>query len=436
MSDPRLLATQILTGVMREGCSLSASIATGLSVLEDSRDRAFAQELAYGVLRWLPELDQVLIQLLQRPFRSKDTDLRVLLLIGLYQLIHLRTPAHAAVSATVAASRALAKPWAGSLINAVLRNYLRNSERFLEQAHAMETARYAHPGWLLAELKQAWPKEWPAIVAANNSRAPMTLRVNARRLSRKDYLALLRETGIEARPAANTSHGIILSQPIEISRLPRFKEGYVSIQDAAAQLAAPLLDVRPGQRVLDACAAPGGKAAHILETCPELETLIAIEREPNRIALLNTTLKRLQLEARVLQADATRPEDWWDGRPFERILVDAPCSGSGVIRRHPDIKYLKHETDLPALVNRQARLLTALWPLLAEHGKLIYVTCSILTAENQDQIAAFLNQHPDAHALTLHDPWGRPAGAGRQILPGEAGMDGFFYAALVKAPSV
>jgi 16S rRNA (cytosine967-C5)-methyltransferase len=436
MSDPRLLATQILTGVMREGCSLSASIATGLSVLEDSRDRAFAQELAYGVLRWLPELDQVLIQLLQRPFRSKDTDLRVLLLIGLYQLIHLRTPAHAAVSATVAASRALAKPWAGSLINAVLRTYLRNSERILEQAHAMETARYAHPDWLLAELKQAWPKEWQAIVAANNSRAPMTLRVNARRLSRKDYLALLRETGIEARPAANTSHGIILSQPIEISRLPRFKEGYVSIQDAAAQLAAPLLDVRPGQRVLDACAAPGGKAAHILETCPELKILIAIEREPNRIALLNTTLKRLQLEARVLQADATRPEDWWDGCPFERILVDAPCSGSGVIRRHPDIKYLKHETDLPALVNRQARLLTALWPLLAEHGKLIYVTCSILTAENQDQIAAFLNQHPDAHALTLNDPWGRPAGAGRQILPGEAGMDGFFYAALVKALSV
>jgi 16S rRNA (cytosine967-C5)-methyltransferase len=436
MSDPRLLATQILTRVMREGCSLSASIATRLSVLEDSRDRALVQELAYGVLRWLPELDQVLIQLLQRPFKSKDTDLRVLLLIGLYQLIHLRTPAHAAVSATVAASRALAKPWAGSLINAVLRNYLRNSERFLEQAHAMETARYAHPDWLLAELKRAWPKEWQAIVAANNGRAPMTLRVNARRLSRKDYLALLREVGMDARSATDTSHGIILSQPIEILRLPRFKEGYVSIQDAAAQLAAPLLDVRPGQRVLDACAAPGGKAAHILETCPGLEILIAIEREPNRIALLNNTLKRLQLEARVLQADATRPEDWWDGRPFERILVDAPCSGSGVIRRHPDIKYLKHQTDLPALVNRQARLLTALWPLLAEHGKLIYVTCSILTAENQDQIAAFLNQHPDAHALTLNGLWGRPAGAGRQILPGEAGMDGFFYAALVKAPSV
>jgi 16S rRNA (cytosine967-C5)-methyltransferase len=329
----------------------------------------------------------------------------------------------------------LGKSWAASLINAVLRTYLRDSERLLNQARSEETARYAHPEWLLAELKQAWPEDWQAIVAANNARAPMTLRVNARQLSREDYLVRLEKAGIQAEPAPYTCHGITLPQPIEVSSLPGFKEGHVSVQDAAAQLAAPLLEVQPGQRVLDACAAPGGKAAHILETCPELALFVAIERDPSRVLILEDTLKRLQLEAQVVQADATCPEDWWDGNPFDRILLDTPCSGTGVIRRHPDIKRLRRKTDLPALVDEQARLLGALWPLLREHGRLVYVTCSVLPAENQERITAFFEQHPEARAPAIHAPWGRPRGAGRQILPGEANMDGFFYSVLMKAGS-
>ncbi len=432
MSDARTTAARILTEVLREGRSLSTCIGPEIRWLNDSRDRALAKELAYGVLRWLPELEEVLTQLLRHPLKPKDTDITALLLIGLYQLIHLQTPVHAAVSATVAASRPLGKPWATSLINAILRTYLRDGERLLKKVHAVETARYAHPAWLLAELKQAWPEQWQAIVAANNGRAPMTLRVNARKLSREEYLGMLGEVGIKAQPAPYTPHALTLSQPIEISALPGFKEGRISVQDAAAQLAAPLLDPQPGQRVLDACAAPGGKTAHLLETCPELATLVAVEKEPSRITALNETLKRLQLEAWVVQADAACPQEWWDGRPFDRILLDAPCSGSGVIRRHPDIKRLKRQTDLPALVREQARLLGSLWPLLAEHGKLLYVTCSVLPSENEERIAAFLKEHPDARALTIDGPWGCPRGAGRQILPGEANMDGFFYAALVK----
>lgn len=432
MNDARTTAARILTEVLRAGRSLSACTSAELGSLDDPRDRALARELAYGVLRWLPEIEQILTQLLRHPLKPKDTDITALLLIGLYQLIHLRTPVHAAVSATVAASRPLGKPWAASLINAILRTYLRDSERLLKAAHAVETARYAHPGWLLAELKQAWPGEWQAIVAANNARAPMTLRVNARKLGREDYLVMLEKAGIAAEPAPYTSHGIILSQPLEVSALPGFKEGHVSVQDAAAQLAAPLLDARPGQRILDACAAPGGKAAHILETCPGIALFVAVEKDPGRVPILNETLKRLQLEARVVQADATRPREWWDGRPFDRILLDAPCSGSGVIRRHPDIKRLKRKTDMPALVNEQARLLNSLWPLLAEQGKLVYVTCSVLPEENEARIAAFLKEHPEARALAIDAPWGRPRGAGRQVLPGETNMDGLFYAALVK----
>jgi 16S rRNA (cytosine967-C5)-methyltransferase len=260
----------------------------------------------------------------------------------------------------------------------------------------------------------------------------MTLRVNSLKSSRDAYLAALREAGIEARPALYTSHGVILSQPTEVLALPGFKEGHLSIQDAAAQLAAPLLDVQLEHRVLDACAAPGGKTAHILEICPALGRLAAVEKDPCRIIMLKDTLDRLRLEAQIINADACRPQDWWDGGLFDRILVDAPCSASGVIRRHPDIKLLKRETDMARLIGEQARLLEALWPLLTQGGKLLYVTCSVLPVENQDQIASFLHQHRDARPLIIDVPWGHTTGAGRQILPGEADMDGFFYAALVR----
>jgi 16S rRNA (cytosine967-C5)-methyltransferase len=430
VNDARATAAHIVAEVTREGRSLSAASSTHLGRLKDPRDRGFAQELAYGTLRFLPQLEPLAQALLERPLKPKDADISALIAIGLYQLIHLQTAPHAAVSATAAACRGLKKPWATALINAVLRSYLRNPERLLAEIHTLESARYAHPDWLLAEMKQAWPTDWPAIVEANNRRPPMAIRVNARRLGRDDYLAALSKAGIAAQAAPFTMQGILLSRPVDVDLLPGFHEGWVSVQDAAAQLAAPLLDLQPGQRVLDACAAPGGKAAHILEICPEGVSLVAVEKDFDRLNLLKGTLERLRLEAQVIHADASRPETWWDGQRFDRILLDAPCSGSGVIRRHPDIKTLKRAEDIPRLAGEQSQLLDALWSLLAPGGKLLYVTCSILPAENQRQIESFPDRQPEARACPIEASWGMVTGAGRQILPGEGGMDGLFYALL------
>jgi 16S rRNA (cytosine967-C5)-methyltransferase len=461
VNDARATAARIVAEVVREGHSLSAASSAHLGQIKDPRDRGFAQELAYGALRFLPQLEPLVQALLERPLKSKDTDVFALIAIGLYQIIHLETAPHAAVSATAAAGRGLKKSWATPLVNAVLRNFLRNRERILAEVHAQEPARYAHPGWLLAELKEAWPAQWQSIAEANNRRPPMALRVNARHLSRDDYLKVLnqsaslplppgegggegvnsisdpltltlsrRERGYTARAAPYAPQGILLSQPVDVDKLPGFREGWVSVQDAAAQLAAPLLDLQPGLRVLDACAAPGGKAAHILETCPEGVDLVAVEKDLDRLGLLTATLERLRLDAQVIHADASRPETWWDGQRFDRILLDAPCSGSGVIRRHPDIKTLRRAEDIPRLAQEQAQLLDALWPLLAPRGKLLYVTCSILPTENQRQIESFLDRHPEARACPVAASWGLNTGSGRQILPSEGGMDGFFYALL------
>jgi len=433
MNDARATAAIIVAEVIRTGRSLSAAAEPHLRKLADPRDRAFAQELAYGVLRFLPQLEPLTQALLEQSLRPRDTDVLALIAAGLYQMIHLQTPSYAAVSATVAAGQALGKPWARGLVNAVLRNYLRGSERLLARINTQEPARYAHPEWFLDALKRAWPAHWQAIVEANNRRPPMTLRVNARRMARDDYLQLLNQAGIAAEAAPQAPHGIVLSQPMEVKLLPGFDEGWVSVQDAAAQLAAPLLDLSPGQRVLDACAAPGGKTAHILEIAPAGVTLTAVEKDLDRLTLLRTTLERLRLEAEIISGDASRPEEWWDGRQFDRILLDAPCSGSGVIRRHPDIKFLRRPEDIPRLAEEQGRLLAALWPLLAPRGTLLYATCSVLIDENQRLITAFMDQESNARLVNIEAPWGLETGAGRQILPGESGMDGFFYARLVKA---
>jgi 16S rRNA (cytosine967-C5)-methyltransferase len=387
--------------------------------------------LCYGVLRYYPRLAYLAAQLLNKPLKRKDLDVQQLILIGLYQLAYLKVPAHAAVAETVAATRLLGKDWATGLVNALLRGFQRGAAPLLAQADTDPVARYAHPAWWLTQLQSDWPAHWQDILAANNQRPPMTLRVNARHGSRDDYAARLQAAGIIAQPVAQAPQALTLENPVDVAQLPGFGEGAVSVQDAAPQLAAPLLELAPGQRVLDACAAPGGKTAHLLETEPSLHVL-ALDKDAQRLARVQDTLARLQLAADLCHGDAANPPDWWDGKAFDRILLDAPCSGSGVIRRHPDIKLLRTAQDILTLAQQQRCLLDALWPLLARGGILLYATCSVLMAENQHNLARFLADHTNAREQPIGADWGQAQTPGRQILPGENGMDGFYYARLMK----
>lgn len=427
-NNARYIAVQVLTQVLQHRQSLSDCLDTHLPSLTDKRERALAQELAYGVMRWLPRLQAILEQLLRKPFKAKDTDIEALLLMGLYQQIYLRIPPHAAISATVDITRLLKKNWATQLCNGVLRNFQRQSVELLQQVDKNDTVRYAHPQWMLQLLKQDWAEHWQAIVNANNQHPPMTLRVNVRKTSRDEYLKLLEIQQIAAKPSLHVDTGIQLEKAVDVKQLPYFLEGWVSVQDNAAQLAAHLLNVPQQATVLDACAAPGGKTAHLLEHY-DIKTLVAIDNQQNRVEQIHNTLQRLGLTAKVVCADASQPDTWWDKKQFDRILLDVPCSASGVIRRHPDIKYLRLASDMATLVKRQATLLNVSWDLLKPNGILLYATCSVFTQENDLQIQAFLAQHPDAKAQTLPDTWGQTIG--RQILPCDS-FDGFYYACLLK----
>ena len=427
---PRALAARILARV-EGGASLTAALDDSLPHTRDA-DRALVQELCYGTLRAWPRLEIITNALLRKPLGRKDRDLQALILLGLHQLTAMRIPAHAAVDETVGAVKALGKGWARGLVNAVLRNYQRRSQELLAQADASEPGHWAHPQWLIDALRAAWPGHWQQILTANNQRAPMTLRVNARRQSRDDYLQLLARAGIGAEATAFSDLGVRLHSPCDVAQLPGFPEGAVSVQDEAAQLAAPLLDPRPGERVLDVCAAPGGKTAHILEGGDDID-LTALDIEPRRLQRVADNLQRLGLHATLHAGDARDPAAWWDGRPFHRILLDAPCSATGVIRRHPDIKLLRRPGDIETLLELQQEILCAIWPLLAPGGILLYATCSVLPRENEQQVDRFLVAHDDAQARPIAAQWGLAMQHGRQILPGQKGrMDGFYYACLHK----
>lgn len=428
----RAAAHDALLRVLEGHQPLSGALDAACKLTDDAREQRLARELAFGVMRWLPRLSALLAALLEHPLKRKDLDLEVALLLGLYQLIYTRIPPHAAVAETVSMARALRKPWSGGLINAVLRRFQREREATLERINHDETARFSHPAWLIGEIRDAWPGDWRDILEANNTHAPMTLRVNARVRARQTYLNELHAAGMAAVPADFTDFGILLKTPTDVFSLPDFAGGAVSVQDAAAQLAAPLLDLKPGLRVLDACAAPGGKTAHLLETEPGLAELVALDVDADRLARLNDTLSRLALGCSVIHADAARPDTWWDGKPFDRILLDAPCTATGIIRRHPDIKFHRRRADLARLEKIQSSLLDALWPLLARGGMLLYATCSILPRENRHRIARFLDSRTDAELRSIEAAWGRSDEVGRQILTGEHGMDGFYYALLAK----
>ncbi|WP_323155426.1 16S rRNA (cytosine(967)-C(5))-methyltransferase RsmB [Pseudomonas alvandae] len=429
--NPRLAAAKALAAVLSGKASLNSSLPTQLDKVED-RDRGFTQDLAFGTARWQPRLSALAAKLLQKPFKAADADVEALLLVGLYQLLYTRVPAHAAIGETVGCADKLKKPWAKALLNAVLRRAQRESETLLAELEHDPVVRTAHPRWLQKSLKAFWPEQWEAICAANNAHPPMILRVNRRHQTRDAYLALLGEAGIPAIPCQYSRDGIILETPGDVRALPGFAEGWISVQDEAAQLAADLLELAPGQRVLDACCAPGGKTCHILEAEPKLAGVVAVDLEAKRLVRVKENLERLGLEAQLIAADGRDTAVWWDGKPFQRILLDAPCSATGVIRRHPDIKLTRQPDDIAALAVLQGELLDAMWSTLEVGGMLLYATCSTLPTENTEVIEAFLARTPGARELDIATQAGLKQPHGRQLLAQEGGHDGFYYAKLIK----
>lgn len=415
----------LVARVLRERVDADEALAAAPASVAQ-RDASLLAALVFGALRWHHRLERQCAQLLSRPLKAGQLELAALLRIGLLQLQHLRVPEHAAVSATVDAAAAIGHRDAAPLVNAVLRRFQRERAALEAALEADVEARFSHPAWLRAELERDWPTDWRRICDANNAPAPMWLRVNARKCGRDDYLAKLLAAGLAARASPEVATAVALEEPQPVDALPGFAAGEVSVQDIAAQRAATFLDLAPGQRVLDACAAPGGKTGHILEACPGLEEVWALDRDGARLARVRDNLARLELAATVIAGDATRPDQWWDGRPFDRILLDAPCSAVGVIRRHPDIKVLRRSEDVARAVQLQAALLDALWPLLRPGGRLVYATCSVLRRENDAQVDRFSSS---AGAI---GPRGTEAPSRCQTLPGDAEGDGFYYACLLK----
>jgi 16S rRNA (cytosine967-C5)-methyltransferase len=430
----RATAAQIVDAVVSTGRSLDAALAEH----EDSvaaEDQSLLRLLCYGTLRYHWRLQGWVDALLERPLKTRDSVVNALLAIGLYQLSDTRIPDHAVVSQTVEATRMLRRPKLAPLVNAILRRALR--DRIFETEPSKEHVVHDHPQWMLDALVTDWPGDWRDIVTANNARAPMWLRVNPEHGTAAGYLGRLAEQGIAGELLAAVPQAVRLVEPRPVNALPGFEAGHVSVQDAAAQLAAPwLLDSVAG-RVLDACAAPGGKSGHLLEVADDRIDLTCIDKDKKRLAAVAANLDRLGRNATLIAADASKPGGWWDGVPFAAILLDAPCSASGVIRRHPDIKLLRREADVPELAALQLNLLEALWPLLVPGGRLLYVTCSVFAAENEGVVARFLQNTADAKEErvlqnnNIRDLM-RDKACGRQILPGTAGMDGFYYAGLVK----
>lgn len=416
---------------MRDGNVLDRELELARRQLSNSHDQALLQECAYGTLRHFYALRARLAALITKPLKKRDVEVEMLLLSALYQLIELKAPPYAVVDTSVRACRELNRAWASALVNATLRRAA-HAAPIAPSLEADPEVRWNHPRWMTDAIVAAFPRQHAAIFEANLARPPFVLRVNRRRVTRDAYLLELAAAGITARALPDCAEALVVVTPIPVARLPGFAEGRVSVQDGAAQLAAPLLDARPGQRVLDACAAPGGKAMHLLELIDDLD-LTALDVDPARVARIRENAARLELHCRICVGDATTPSAWWDGRSFDRILLDAPCSATGVIRRHPDIKLHRRPADIPALAARQGVLLDALWPLLRAGGKLLYATCSVLPEENDDVIGAALGRHPDATVEPLALTCGVATRYGRQLLTGEGDMDGFYYSLIGKS---
>ncbi|MDG2018482.1 MAG: 16S rRNA (cytosine(967)-C(5))-methyltransferase RsmB [Porticoccaceae bacterium] len=430
MANVRVVAAEAIGQVLR-GRSLSAVLPKYSQKVADN-DQALFKELCFGTLRWYPQLQAIVNHLMSKPIKDKEREIQALLACGIYQLMHMRVADHAAINETVAATVKLKRLWAKGLVNAVLRNFQRQQEQIVDKLSKNSDYATAHPQWIVDRLHKAWPEQAQEILAANNLQAPMCLRVNASRCSRDDYLTMLTDANINAEPTQYSECGILLDKPQEVTELPGFADGLASVQDESAQLAASLLDVQPGHVVLDACCAPGGKTCHILESEPKLALLTAIDLEQTRLERCKDNLQRLDLQANLIAADVGAIEMWWDNKPFDRILLDAPCSASGVIRRHPDIKLLRKNTDIDNLSKIQTELLEKVWKTLRKGGILVYATCSVLPQENDSVVAQFLAANDDASLIKIEADWGRATDFGRQIFPSAKGGDGFYYSRLKK----
>ncbi|MEJ1097657.1 MULTISPECIES: 16S rRNA (cytosine(967)-C(5))-methyltransferase RsmB [unclassified Pseudoxanthomonas] len=420
----RVLAARTLDAVMHRGRSLKAELSATLPQIADVRDRALLEAICFSALRQRARYDAALRAWLQKPPGTRDGELRALLFAGFAQIDVLQLPAHAALSSTVEAARALGRTHQAGMVNAVLRRAQREGFPPADPAALW-------PAWLRKQVVDDWAEHAEVIFAASAQAAPLWLRVNRRLGTREHYLERLAEAGIEATPSSFLPDAVRVDTPIAVAALPGFAEGEVSVQDGAAQAVADALSLPPGAYLLDACAAPGGKAAHVLERDPSLR-LLALDVDRRRLDRVRETLLRVGATAQTLAADAGEPQSWWDGRPFDAVLLDAPCSATGIVRRQPDVLLHRRPDDIAALIALQARLLDGAWGTLKPGGVLVYATCSLLKAENEAQIAAFLARTPNAHADELDTNFGRLSGAGRQRLPGEEGLDGFFYARIVK----
>jgi 16S rRNA (cytosine967-C5)-methyltransferase len=441
-SSARQQAVWVISQVLQQGKSLTTLLPAAAQKLSLT-ERTLLKALCFETMRWYYQLHSLLDQLLDQPVKPAQQDIYSLLLLASYQLLHSATPDYAVINESVKLAKQLDKPWAAGFVNGVLRNLQRQQSALLTHIQNKPEQYYAHPLWLVKMIRQAWPTDWQQILANNNQHPPMTLRVNQGLITTTDYQNLLANQGISAKKGQLAESSLYLDQPCPVDNLPNFAQGYVSVQDEAAQLAVDLLDLQPGQRLLDACAAPGGKTCHIIERQNQLTELIALDIDTDRLTKVQQNLNRVctgnsalaaALERTQLKpANAMAIKDWWDGQLFDRILLDAPCSGTGVIRRHPDIKYLRKATDIPQLVNNQQQLLAALWPTLKIGGKLVYATCSILPMENQQLITSFCRQTPNVQLQPINKAWGLTTPVGCQLLPQSNGGDGFFYACLVKS---
>ena len=430
--DTRALAASGLAEIALRGASLRDVMERHAGRLADPRDRALLMALLSEGARWWLRFDAALDDLLAKPLRRKEPAVHALLVLGLVQMEVLELEDYAAVAATVQATRALKRPALAGLVNAVLRRWQREREARIARLDANPATRHAHPDWLAAAIARDWPEQAEAVMAADNREPPLMLRANRRHGERDALVAALLAAGQSASPHPWLADGVTLPHSTDVTRLPGFANGAFAVQDGAAQVAADLVDAKDGERVLDACAAPGGKACHLLERANI--ALTALEMDTARAGRIRQNLDRLHLDAQLVLGDAGDPASWWDGRPYDRILIDAPCSATGVLRRRPDVRLHRRESDIVALGVQQRRILGALWPLLAPGGTLVYATCSLLRAENEAVVAELLAAHADAEAVPFALPAGRPAAVGWQILPGDGDLDGMYYAVLRRKP--
>ncbi len=421
----RAQAALTLAPVLLQKSSLDAEIEKHLVGIE-AKDHGLYKELCYGVCRFFFTLNEIYHDLLAKPLKNKDSDIKALILVGLYQVHYLRVPDHAAINETVNGVKVLNKKWAVKLVNGVLRNFIRSEPLTLKNT----ADHYDHPEWLLKKIKSAWPSQWERILSNNNIKAPLTLRINQKKYSREKYADVLKEKDIGFRLSEHSDDGVTLLKASDIDTLPKFDEGACSVQDEAAQLSAALLDLNTAKHVLDACCAPGGKTCHIAERVDQATSVVALDANKKRLSRVDENLRRLKLKAHLIHAKAENTEVWWDGQNFDRILLDAPCSATGVIRRHPDIKLLRRESDIGALSTLQLLLLQKLWNTLAPGGLLVYATCSVLPEENEKVIATFVEMQADAIHLPIDASWGVERPFGRQLFPDQ--HDGFYYARIRK----